>query len=432
MREEIKKDELRDIINSIIGSFDNKLYFLKYYILLDKYLFKVEYLDKEELNLTISIINSYIIFHHKIIKSILINKEELQNKYLQLPKVTIQYIQNTPFQKENNAIFENLFHLLSNLISIEFFEVEQYFNSFLLNIEQYMINESIFQSLCIVLSKVCENNYFKQIITKNNNLIDKIIRKFYKSKLGQKFQKTLIKLLISLTEEDNDFCKMHVGKNTKSFFEKINKQIRFYEKEIQILSIKLLSNVVIAFKENDISSFLTEEAKGLTFWSLKIIFDLISKKDENALDLDNKIICLSSLGTLLKYSESIQNHFNDLDGINLIFKEFDSLYSNEEMNQINEKIKNLKKNKKNEKESAPKEKENEEIKSVDSKLNQRTKYEKLLIDCLANSCESSDTIRKKIVDNSHINLILNIISESNKNYKLILSSIILILNISRG
>ncbi len=318
------------------------------------------------------------------------------------------------------------------MISIEFFEVEQYFNSFLLNIEQYMINESIFQSLCIVLSKVCENNYFKQIITKNNNLIDKIIRKFYKSKLGQKFQKTLIKLLISLTEEDNDFCKMHVGKNTKSFFEKINKQIRFYEKEIQILSIKLLSNVVIAFKENDISSFLTEEAKGLTFWSLKIIFDLISKKDENALDLDNKIICLSSLGTLLKYSESIQNHFNDLDGINLIFKEFDSLYSNEEMNQINEKIKNLKKNKKNEKESAPKEKENEEIKSVDSKLNQRTKYEKLLIDCLANSCESSDTIRKKIVDNSHINLILNIISESNKNYKLILSSIILILNISRG
>ena len=435
MTEEIKKDELRDIRNSIIGSFDNKLYFLqnkKYYTLLDKYLSKAEYPDKEELNLTISIINSYIIFHHKIIKSILINKEELQNKYLQLSKITIQYIQNTPFQKENNAIFENLFHLLSNLISIEFFEVEQYFNSFLLNIEQYMINESIFQSLCIVLSKVCENNYFKQIITKNNNLIDKIIRKFYKSKLGQKFQKNLIKLLISLTEEDNDFCKMHVGKNSKSFFEKINKQIRFYEKEIQILSIKLLSNVIIAFKENDISSFLTEEAKGLTFWSLKIIFDLISKKDENALDLDNKIICLSSLGTLLKYSESIQNHFNDLDGINLIFKEFDSLYSNEEMNQINEKIKNLKKNKKNEKESAPKDKENEEIKSVDSKLNQRTKYEKLLIDCLANSCESSDTIRKKIVDNSHINLILNIISESNKNYKLILSSIILILNISRG
>ena len=158
MTEEIKKEELRDIRNSIIGSFDNKLYFLqnkKYYTLLDKYLSKAEYPDKEELNLTISIINSYIIFHHKIIKSILINKEELQNKYLQLPKVTIQYIQNTPFQKENNAIFENLFHLLSNLISIEFFEVEQYFNSFLLNIEQYMINESIFQSLCIVLSKVC-------------------------------------------------------------------------------------------------------------------------------------------------------------------------------------------------------------------------------------------------------------------------------------
>ena len=320
------------------------------------------------------------------------------------------------------------------MISIELFEVEQYFNNFLLNIEQYMINESIFQSLCIVLAKVCENNYFKQIVTKNTNLIDKIIRKFYTPKLGQKFQKNLIKLLISLTEEDNDFCKAQIGKNndTKIFFEKINKQIRFYEKDILILSIKLLSNVVLAFKGSDISPFLTEEAKGLTIWSLKIIFDLISKKNDNALDIDNKIICLSSLGSLLKFSDLIQNHFNDLDGINLIFKEFDSIYSTEELNQINEKIKNIKKNKKNEKENPPKDKENDEIKSIDSKLNQKTKYEKLLIDCLANSCESSDSIRKKIVENSHINIILNIILESNQNYKLILSSIILILNISRG
>ena len=437
IEEEIKKDELREIRNSIIGSFDNKLYFLqnkKYCTLLDKYLSKAEYPDKEELNLTISIINSYLIFHNKIIKSNLINKEELQKKYLQLPKLTIQYIQNTPIEKENIPIFENYFHLLSNLISIELFEVEQYFNNFLLNIEQYMINESIFQSLCIVLAKVCENNYFKQIVTKNTNLIDKIIRKFYTPKLGQKFQKNLIKLLISLTEEDNDFCKAQIGKNndTKIFFEKINKQIRFYEKDILILSIKLLSNVVLAFKGSDISPFLTEEAKGLTIWSLKIIFDLISKKNDNALDLDNKIICLSSLGSLLKFSDLIQNHFNDLDGINLIFKEFDSIYSTEELNQINEKIKNIKKNKKNEKENPPKDKENDEIKSIDSKLNQKTKYEKLLIDCLANSCESSDSIRKKIVENSHINIILNIILESNQNYKLILSSIILILNISRG
>ena len=437
IEEEIKKDELREIRNSIIGSFDNKLYFLqnkKYCTLLDKYLSKAEYPDKEELNLTISIINSYLIFHNKIIKSNLINKEELQKKYLQLPKLTIQYIQNTPIEKENIPIFENYFHLLSNLISIELFEVEQYFNNFLLNIEQYMINESIFQSLCIVLAKVCENNYFKQIVTKNTNLIDKIIRKFYTPKLGQKFQKNLIKLLISLTEEDNDFCKAQIGKNndTKIFFEKINKQIRFYEKDILILSIKLLSNVVLAFKGSDISPFLTEEAKGLTIWSLKIIFDLISKKNDNALDIDNKIICLSSLGSLLKFSDLIQNHFNDLDGINLIFKEFDSIYSTEELNQINEKIKNIKKNKKNEKENPPKDKENDEIKSIDSKLNQKTKYEKLLIDCLANSCESSDSIRKKIVENSHINIILNIILESNQNYKLILSSIILILNISRG
>ena len=437
IEEEIKKDELRELRNSIIGSFDNKLYFLqnkKYCTLLDKYLSKAEYPDKEELNLTISIINSYLIFHNKIIKSNLINKEELQKKYLQLPKITIQYIQNTPIEKENIPIFENYFHLLSNLISIELFEVEQYFNNFLLNIEQYMINESIFQSLCIVLAKVCENNYFKQIVTKNTNLIDKIIRKFYTPKLGQKFQKNLIKLLISLTEEDNDFCKAQIGKNndTKIFFEKINKQIRFYEKDILILSIKLLSNVVLASKGSDISPFLTEEAKGLTIWSLKIIFDLISKKNDNALDIDNKIICLSSLGSLLKFSDLIQNHFNDLDGINLIFKEFDSIYSTEELNQINEKIKNIKKNKKNEKENPPKDKENDEIKSIDSKLNQKTKYEKLLIDCLANSCESSDSIRKKIVENSHINIILNIILESNQNYKLILSSIILILNISRG
>ena len=51
---------------------------------------------------------------------------------------------------------------------------------------------------------------------------------------------------------------------------------------------------------------------------------------------------------------------------------------------------------------------------------------------MANSCENSDTIRKKIVENTHINIILNIILESNQNYKLILSSVILILNLSRG
>ena len=212
-----------------------------------------------------------------------------------------------------------------------------------------MINENIFQSLCIILSKVCENNYFKQIITKNTNLIDKIIRKFYSPKLGQKFQKNLIKLLISLTEDDNDFCKVHVGKNNNSklFFEKINKQIRFYSKDIQILSIKLLSNVVLASKDSEISSYLSEEAKGLTIWSLKILIDLISKKDDNSLDLNNKIICLSSLSSLLKYSESIQNHFFDLDGINLLFKGFDTLYTNEELNKINEKNNSYKK--KNEK-----------------------------------------------------------------------------------
>ena len=430
MTEEITKEQLKEIRNAIIGSFDNKLYYLqnnKYYTILDKYLSKTDYQDKEELNLTISIINSYIIFHNKILKSNLIKKEELQKKYLQLPKLTIQYIQSTPFDKSNISVFENCFHLLSNLIEIELFEVEQYFNNFLLNIEQYMINESIFQSLCIILSKVCENNYFKQIITKNTNLIDKIIRKFYSPKLGQKFQKNLIKLLISLTEDDSDFCIAHVGKNNNSklFFEKINKQIRFYSKDIQILSIKLLSNVVLASKDSEISSYLSEEAKGLTIWSLKILIDLISKKDDNSLDLNNKIICLSSLSSLLKYSESIQNHFFDLDGINLLFKGFDTLYTNDELNQINEKIKNLK-------EQKEKEKENEEIKSIDSKLTQRTKYEKLLIDCLANSCENSDTIRKKIIENSHINIILNIILESNQNYKLILSSVILILNLSRG
>ena len=53
MREEIKKDELRDIKNSIIGSFDNKLYYLQNKKL-DKYLFKVKYPDQEELNLIIS------------------------------------------------------------------------------------------------------------------------------------------------------------------------------------------------------------------------------------------------------------------------------------------------------------------------------------------------------------------------------------------
>ena len=179
MIEEITKEQLKEIRNAIIGSFDNKLYYLqnnKYYILLDKYLSKADYQDKEELNLTISIINSYVIFHNKILKSNLIKKDELQKKYLQLPKLTIQYIQSTPIDKNNIPVFENCFHLLSNLIEIELFEVEQYFNNFLLNIEQYMINESIFQSLCIILSKVCENNYFKQIITKNTNLIDKIIR----------------------------------------------------------------------------------------------------------------------------------------------------------------------------------------------------------------------------------------------------------------
>ena len=344
MTEEITKEQLKEIRNAIIGSFDNKLYYLqnnKYYTILDKYLSKTDYQDKEELNLTISIINSYIIFHNKILKSNLIKKEELQKKYLQLPKLTIQYIQSTPFDKSNISVFENCFHLLSNLIEIELFEVEQYFNNFLLNIEQYMINESIFQSLCIILSKVCENNYFKQIITKNTNLIDKIIRKFYSPKLGQKFQKNLIKLLISLTEDDSDFCIAHVGKNNNSklFFEKINKQIRFYSKDIQILSIKLLSNVVLASKDSEISSYLSEEAKGLTIWSLKILIDLISKKDDNSLDLNNKIICLSSLSSLLKYSESIQSHFYDLDGISLIFKGFDTLYSTEELNQINEKIK---------------------------------------------------------------------------------------------
>ena len=95
----------------------------------------------------------------------------------------------------------------------------------------------------MILSKICENSYYVHLITSNEKLLQKLIDKFFANtgnNVNINMNKALVKVLVSLTEEDENFSDFLLNeKNVYPFITILNKGIRNFDVELKILYIKL-------------------------------------------------------------------------------------------------------------------------------------------------------------------------------------------------
>lgn len=428
------ESSLCELRNIIVGSFDHKGYYLQNGIfqqLLSSYLNSQNTIPI--LNLQISIIDSYIISNSKLTVVYPEKIKELSAMYTNLSNVTLKLLSTTPLNKDTQSLYENAFRLLANLKQENLFNVDQSFTNFISNIDQYLINDVLFQSICVILSKICENSYYIHLITNNKKLIEKLIGKFFintGNNLNINMNKASVKVLVALTEEDENFSNYLLNdKNVNSFINILNKGIRNFDVELKILYIKLMTNIIIESKTTEAKKLLVNEP--IVKWSVSILIDLISNKE--VISLHHKISCINALSKLLKQSIEFQNTFYNLNGIELLFKELHSLYSESQLKEIDEKLKTLKANKiKNSDKIFLLEKDEDTIISNDTSLDINTEYKRTLIECLSCASSLKEESRKKIIDSKEIKIILNIIAEPSNPSKLILSCALLILSLSRG
>ena len=430
----MNEENLKNLRNIIIGSYDNKVQYLinnQYKIILEYYInnnqLNLEELNKNILLYIIAIINSYIISHKKLMET---NSDEMNNVikfYPQLFLITTKYLNKFEMNQENIKLYENSFHLLENLSSLDFVQIEQnYLTDFLKNVDKFIMNDSIFVSICVILSKIIENNYFKPLIIQNQNLINKLINKFFSSRMNIKIVKILLKLLIPLTHENETFCKEIIN-NTNNFSNVITSCIRQYDVETSILAIKLMTNLILNQKLNDNEIIEKINNFPIILWSVKILLDFLNQNKINL--INNKINCVSSLSNLLIINEQFRIHFVNLKGIDIILKEFKNLYSESEIKKIDEEYKNFKEQK------AKISSDEDAIISNETVLNKNDEYKTVLLNCLFELCENSEKkedIKKDIMKKNEFKIIIYIISETNNHHKLLLSAILLILSLSRG
>lgn len=444
---QINEVSLRQIRNTIVGSFDYKLSYFQngvFQQILNTYI--IESAKKIEpiiLDLLISIIDSYIISYSSLCQTLSEQITTLSPQFTSLAGLTLKMLSNVPLCKETQSLYEKSFRLLANLKQQGLFNVDQSFTNFISNIDKYLINDVLFYSICVILSKICENSYYTHLITQNEKLVEKLIDKFYSYKnkaFNININKALSKLLVCLTEENPNFINVLMNhKDNQSFVNILTKGIRSFDIDVKILFIKLMMNIITFTKSEAIKNSLLEEP--IVKWSLSIIIDLIANKEEDEkktkinpdLTIQQKILSVSTLSNLLKFSIEFQNSFYNLQGIEMLTNEFSSLFSEEKLKDVDEKIKTLKANRSK---KADKifvlEKEDDTIIANDVVPDLQTEYKCALIDCLASASCLKEESRKKIAEGKEIKIIVDIISDTSNPSKLLLAAALLILSLSRG
>lgn len=444
---QINEASLRQIRNAIVGSFDYKVFYFQngvFQQILSRYI--TESSNKIEpitLDLLISIIDSYIISYSSLCETLSEQIKALSSQFTSLAGLTLKMLSNVPLSRETQSLYEKSFRLLANLKQQGLFNVDQSFTNFISSIDKYLINDVLFQSICVILSKICENSYYIHLITQNEKLIEKLIDKFYSYQnkaFNININKALARVLVPLTEEDPNFITVFMNhKDNQNFINILTKGIRSFDIEVKILYIKLMMNIIVFTKLEAIKNALLEEP--IVRWSLSIITDLITNKEDDDektkinsdLTIQQKILSVSALSNLLKFSIEFQNAFYNLQGIEMLTNEFSSLFSMDKLKEVNEKIKTLKANraKKSDKIFLL-EKEEDTIIANDIVPDLQTEYKCALIDCLANASSLKEESRKKIAEGSEIKIIIDILSDPSNPSKLLLAAAMLILSLSRG
>ena len=456
---QLTEQSLSTLRNSIIGSFDTKIYFFQtgtFKTLLTSFTSDEERtsLSLPVQNLIISIINSYIISNKEITSLHPEFAKEYSEQYSLLANSAIKTISQLPLGNDTQFIYESTLRLLANLKEQNLFNVDQSFMAFLNGIDKLIINNTLFYSVCVILSGLCKNAYYTNIISSNEALVDKLIQKFYEtassSSINLLLNKELMNIVVSLTEDEDAFCNKLLTYPSKlnqsqqlpqqqqipSFNCVLTKGIRLFDTELRFLYIKLLTNILMFFKKDSSSSQThssqIEDARTslmedpITMWSISILLSLLSQLQS---DIVMKAQCVHALCNLLKQSVDFQSKFLNLNGIDVVCKELHELYTEAQLKDINEKAKTLKANKGKKHDKVE---SDDSIISIDSPCDAATQYKAVLIECLAQASSLKEDARKKITDSKELSVFIDIISDTSNHSSLLLASALLFLSLSRG
>ena len=164
----------------------------------------------------------------------------------------------------------------------------------------------------------------------NERLIGLVIQKFFNCNV-----KHLIKYLlefITLVSNDNvAICKILFD---KKIFDIANYYIRHYESKTKIHSISLIIIVLSQLNMN----FSNES---IIIHSISTLINII-KEEKN---LEIKIKCIKTLSLINEKSIDLQNVMYNVDGVDLLLKDFRCLYTEEKIKEIEEIFKKIKERK---------------------------------------------------------------------------------------
>ena len=453
---QLTEQSLSTLRNSIIGSFDTKVYHYQngtFKTILTSFTNDEQrtLLSLPIQNLIISIINSYIISNKDITALHPEFAKEHSEHYSLLANSAIKTISHVPLNNDTQFIYESVLRLLANLKEQNLFNVDQSFMTFLNGVDKLIINSTLFYSICVILNGLCKNAYYTNIISGNEALVNKLIQKFYEtassSSINLLLNKELMNIIVSLTENEDAFCNKLLTYPNKqqqvpTFTSVLTKGIRLFDIELRFLYIKLLTNILMFFKKDlsssssssqQVQSTQIEDARmslmedPITMWSISILLSLLTQLKTNTL---MKAQCVYALCNLLKQSIDFQTKFMNLNGIDIISKELHELYTETQIKDINEKAKALKANKG--KKHDNKVESDDSIISIDSPCDATTHYKSVLIECLAQASSLKEEARKKITESKELMIYIDIISDTSNHSSLLLSCALLFLSLSRG
>lgn len=453
---QLTEQSLSTLRNSIIGSFDTKVYHYQngtFKTILTSFTNDEQRtsLSLPIQNLIISIINSYIISNKDITALHPEFAKEHSEHYSLLANSAIKTISHVPLNNDTQFIYESVLRLLANLKEQNLFNVDQSFMTFLNGVDKLIINSTLFYSICVILNGLCKNAYYTNIISGNEALVNKLIQKFYEtassSSINLLLNKELMNIIVSLTENEDAFCNKLLTYPNKqqqvpTFTSVLTKGIRLFDIELRFLYIKLLTNILMFFKKDlsssssssqQVQSTQIEDARmslmddPITMWSISILLSLLTQLKTNTV---MKAQCVNALCNLLKQSIDFQTKFMNLNGIDIISKELHELYTETQIKDINEKAKALKANKG--KKHDNKVESDDSIISIDSPCDATTHYKSVLIECLAQASSLKEEARKKITESKELMIYIDIISDTSNHSSLLLSCALLFLSLSRG
>lgn len=170
----------------------------------------------------------------------------------------------------------------------------------------------------------------KNLIAANERLINRVIQIFFYCQVKH-LMKYLLEFITLLSNDNTAICKILFD---KKIFEITHSYIRHFDTKTKIYSISLMIAVL-----NQLNINLLNEP--YIIYSITTLISIL-KEDKN---LPNKIKCVKELSLINKRSNDLQNFFYNVEGLELLLKEFRGLYTEDKKKEIEEFFKKIKERK---------------------------------------------------------------------------------------